>query len=227
VSDKTKRDSAYGDLFSNAFGRATFLFLPAWTLNFPHAWAYLVLTFTCDVATRVYLVRHDPIAAERRRQNRATNEERPAQRQAHAALQLLFMGVLLTCALDHRNGWSEVPMALSSVGFVLVGGGLFVVFLASRANSYASQLVTLHDGHQVISSGPYGLVRHPMYSGVILFTIGTPLALGSWWGMVVVAVTAAVLAGRLLDEERFLATSLAGYREYTQRVRHRLVPLVW
>jgi protein-S-isoprenylcysteine O-methyltransferase Ste14 len=118
-------------------------------------------------------------------------------------------------------------MALSSVGFVLVGGGLFVVFLASRANSYASQLVTLHDGHQVISSGPYGLVRHPMYSGVILFTIGTPLALGSWWGMVVVAVTAAVLAGRLLDEERFLATSLAGYREYTQRVRHRLVPLVW
>lgn len=227
MSDQKKRESAYADLVRSAVGRALFLFLPAWTLDYPHAWALLALTVTCEVATRVYLVRHDPVAAERRRQNFAKNEERPAQKQAHGALQLLFLGVLATCAVDYRNGWSEVPMALSAVGFALVGAGLFVVFLASRANSYASQLVTLHDGHKVISTGPYGLVRHPMYSGLILFLVGIPLALGSWWGLAVVALTAAVLAARLLDEERFLATSLAGYREYTERVRHRLVPLVW
>lgn len=207
--------------------RAACLVVPAATFRFPQAWAYLAVALIAESGTRLYLVRRDPTVAVRRQHADANAETRSAQRSARGWMNLLSIVVLVLCGLDHRYGWSETPAAVNALGLVLVGVGLFVVFLAVRANSFASVLVTLHDEQAVVSSGPYGLVRHPMYSGIALFMIGTPLALGSWWGLIVGACLASTLAARLIDEERFLADSLAGYREYTEQVRHRLVPLVW
>ena len=207
--------------------RAGLLFLPAWTLDFPHAWAYIAVAFCAELATRLYLLRHDPDMIERRRPVKSSEEARGYQRFAQAAVQLTVLSMLVVCALDHRNGWSSMSTAMSAAGLVIVAAGLYVVFLAMRANTFASTVVTLHEGHEVISTGPYGHVRHPMYSGLILFMGGTALALGSWWGLGGVVLFTLVIAGRMVDEEKFLANSLAGYREYTERVRHRVVPLVW
>lgn len=207
--------------------RAACIVVPAGTVRFPLAWAYVTVALVAEAATRLYLVRRDPTVAERRQHANAKSEDRSAQRSARGWMNALSFVSLVVCGLDHRYGWSDAPAAVNALGLVLVGVGLFVVFLAVRANGFASVLVRLHDEQAVVSSGPYGLVRHPMYSGIALFMIGTPLALGSWWGLLVGACLASTLVARLIDEERFLADSLSGYREYTEQVRHRLVPLVW
>lgn len=221
------RKHAFQDLVHTSVVRSACLFLPAWSMKFPHAWAFLGVMVAGEVTTRLYLLRRDPEVAERRRNLGALGESRAYQHRVQAALQALFLGMLALSALDWRNDWSHVPMPVSAVGLVMVAGGLFVVFLAVRANSFASSSVTLHTDHRVISAGPYGVVRHPMYSGLILTIFGTPLALGSWWGLSVVAAIVLLLAGRMVDEEKFLAESLTGYRDYTQRVRCRVVPHVW
>ncbi len=227
MTDTLVRQHAFKDLIQTTIVRSVFLFLPAWTLNFPHAWAFLAVTFVGDLTTKLYLVRNDPDMIQRRRNVKLADEARGYQKFAQASIQLLFLGTLAVSALDHRNDWSSVPDAVSGVGLALVAVGLYIVFLAQRANTFASTNVALHEGHQVISTGPYGRVRHPMYSGLITLMLGAPLALGSWWGLACAAGFIVLLAGRMADEEKFLATSLAGYREYTQRVRHRVVPLVW
>lgn len=227
VSTDTVRKHAFRDLCQASAVRSMCLFLPAWNLNFPHAWAFLAVMLTGEVTTRLYLLRRDPEVAERRRNVGAAGESRKYQQRAQASIQALFLGMLALSALDWRNEWSQVPLVASAVGLVMVAGGLFVVFLAVRANSFASVSVTLHTDHRVISTGPYGMVRHPMYSGLILTMFGTPLALGSWWALLTVAAMVVILTGRMADEERFLAESLTGYREYTQRVCHRIVPLLW
>jgi protein-S-isoprenylcysteine O-methyltransferase Ste14 len=130
-------------------------------------------------------------------------------------------------ALDHRFGWSSVPLYLEIVGSVLTALGFFITFLVFRVNTFTSATVEIAENQKVISTGPYALVRHPMYFGGLLIFIGTPLALGSYWGLFAVVAALPALIWRLLDEEKLLATSLPGYTEYKQRVRYRLVPLVW
>ncbi|MGQ0846421.1 MAG: methyltransferase [Sporichthyaceae bacterium] len=227
MSQPTVRQHAIADLFKTSLGRAAVLFLTAWTLDFPHAWAFLAVSFAADAATRLYLLRRDPDLLARRRLDESGAEVRGYQRFAQVGVNVVFLAMLATCALDRRNEWSAVPTAVSVVGLALVAAGLFVVFLALRANTFASVRVVLHEDQRVVSTGPYGHVRHPLYSGLILWILGTPLALGSWWGLAFVAAVAAIIAGRMVDEEKFLAKSLAGYREYTEQVRHRVVPLVW
>jgi protein-S-isoprenylcysteine O-methyltransferase Ste14 len=140
---------------------------------------------------------------------------------------VLLAGVVL-CVLDHRLAWSPpVPAAVSLFGDALGVLGLLVYFLVVRENRYAAATIRVAEGQSVVSTGPYALVRHPMYSGAILVLVGMPLALGSWLGLLLEPLFIAWFAWRLLDEEAFLRTHLAGYDEYTRRVRHRLVPHVW
>ena len=145
-------------------------------------------------------------------------------------IRLLFLSFMLTMVLptiDHRLGWSQVPGSAVTVGYVLIVLGFAGVAVVFRENTYGASTIQLAEGQTVISSGPYALVRHPMYSAALVMLSGIPLALGSWWGLLTVLTNVAAISWRLLDEERFLANNLAGYGDYLGRVRYRLLPFVW
>ena len=138
-----------------------------------------------------------------------------------------FIALLVVPALDHRFGWSHVPIAVVIAGDLLTAIGFYFIFLVYRENTFSSATIQVAENQTVVSTGPYAIVRHPMYASASLYLLGTPLALGSWWGFVPIAVMLPFLIWRLLDEEGFLARNLTGYAEYQRQVRHRLVPFVW
>jgi protein-S-isoprenylcysteine O-methyltransferase Ste14 len=113
------------------------------------------------------------------------------------------------------------------LGNVLVALGLFIDLLVFKENSYGASNIQVEDDQRVITTGPYALVRHPMYAGVLVMLIGVPLALSSWWGLAILALVLPGLAWRIMDEEKLLKKDLPGYVEYTHRVRYRLVPYLW
>ena len=130
-------------------------------------------------------------------------------------------------SIDHRFSWSDVPLAVVIAGDVFVALGFFVIFFVFRENTYAAATIEVASGQKVISTGPYAIVRHPMYSGALVMLLGTPLALGSWWGLLMFIPMIFIIAWRLLDEEKFLSGSLSGYKDYCQKVQYRLVPFIW
>jgi len=134
-----------------------------------------------------------------------------------------FIAMLVFPVLDHRFGWSSVPASVSVLGDALIALAFLFIFFVFKENSYGASTIQIAEGQTVISTGPYALVRHPMYAGALVMLIGTPIALGSWWGLFAVPV----LIWRLLDEERFLRQNLAGYAEYQTKVRYRLLPCIW
>jgi protein-S-isoprenylcysteine O-methyltransferase Ste14 len=138
-----------------------------------------------------------------------------------------FVAVMLVPAFDRRFAWSAVPSYVVVAGDLLVVLGFLIVFLVFRENTFTSAIIELSTEQKVISTGPYALVRHPMYIGALIMLVGVPLALGSWWGLLTVVAMTLVIVWRLLDEERFLAKNLAGYSEYQSAVRYRLLPFVW
>jgi len=201
----------------------------AWTVHYWQAWAFVAVLLVSDGATALYLYRRDPALLDRRlgRGVQARTEETAAQQKVQSVVQLLALVTLALAATDHRKGWSSLSAPVCVVGLALMAVALYMVFLVFKTNTYAAATVQVDQNQQVISSGPYALVRHPMYSSLTLQLIATPLALGSLWALLPGVVLIAVLGVRALDEEKFLATNLVGYTEYMSRVRHRLVPLVW
>jgi protein-S-isoprenylcysteine O-methyltransferase Ste14 len=124
-------------------------------------------------------------------------------------------------------GWSSPPAVVSVAGDVLVGAGLLIAMISTIQNGYAAANINVESGQNVVSTGMYSVVRHPMYFGNVVLMLGVPLALGSYWALLFVIPGMAVLSIRILDEEKVLASELTGYSEYTQRVHYRLVPGVW
>jgi protein-S-isoprenylcysteine O-methyltransferase Ste14 len=203
------------------------LFVPAGTVNYWQAWVFLAVVAISVQIPPIYLLRTNPAALQRRMRGGPVAESRVAQKVVIACLYLSLAAMVVVSALDHRFGWSPVPPAICLVGDVLVAVGLGVVALVLIQNSYAASTVQVEAGQTVVSTGLYGLVRHPMYTGNVIMLVGIPLALGSYWGLVFVVPGLIVLAVRIRDEEKLLQEELTGYREYTQTVRHRLVPLMW
>ena len=203
------------------------LFFPAGTFNYWQAWVFLVVVFVSAWIPAIYLLRTNPVALERRMRGGPAAETRIAQKVVIAGLYLSLAAMVVVSVLDHRFGWSPVPTAICLVGDVLVAVGLGVVALVIIQNSYAAATVQVQAGQTVVSTGLYGMVRHPMYTGNVIMLIGIPLALGSFWGLVCVAPGLIVLGLRIRDEEKLLQQELTGYREYTQTVRYRLVPRMW
>ncbi len=203
------------------------LFVPAGTVNYWQAWVFLAVVAISVQIPPIYLLRSNPAALQRRMRGGPAAESRAAQKIVIAGLYLSLAAMVVVSALDHRFGWSPVPPAICLVGDVLVAVGLGVVALVLIQNSYAASTVQVEAGQTVVSTGLYGLVRHPMYTGNVIMLVGIPLALGSYWGLVFVVPGLIVLAVRIRDEEKLLRDELTGYREYTQTVRHRLVPLMW
>ena len=140
---------------------------------------------------------------------------------------MAFIALFVVSALDHRFGWSTVPPYLVALGDILIVLGFYLVFLVFKENSFASGTIEIGADQCVISTGPYALVRHPMYIGALVMLMGVPLALASLWGLVAIVPMTLVLIARLLDEEKFLTRNLAGYSEYQSKVRCRLLPLIW
>ena len=203
------------------------LFAPAWTLAYREAWIYLAVFGTAVVLISAYLMKNDPVLLERRIEAGPKAEKRPQQRAIQIVASLAFLSIFLIASLGHRFGWWHVPLWLETAGDVMVAVGFFIVFLTFRENSFASGTIDLWENQRVVATGVYAAVRHPMYAGALLMLCGTPLALGSFWSFAGVALLAAALVWRIFDEERFLAKSLPGYREYCSKVPFRLVPRVW
>jgi len=203
------------------------LFYPAGTFNYWQAWVFLVVVALSAWIPIIYLLRTNPVAVQARMRGGPTAETRLAQRVVIAGLYLSLAAMVVVSVLDHRFGWSSVPTAICVIGDVLVAVGLGVVGLVIIQNSYAAATVRVQTGQKVVSTGLYGLVRHPMYTGNVIMMVGIPLALGSYWGLVFVVPGLVVLASRIRDEEKLLQKELDGYREYTQTVRYRLVPCMW
>ena len=203
------------------------LFVPAGTVDYWQAWVYLSIFTGASVLTTLYVMKKDPALLQRRMSGDPAAEKRPAQKVIMLFTSIGFIALLVVPALDRRFAWSAVPLGGVVAGEVLVAIGFFLIARVYRENTFASATVEVAENQKVISTGPYAIVRHPMYASGSLYLFGTPLALGSYWGLVPIAAMTPFLIWRLLDEERLLAKDLAGYSEYQKRVRHRLVPFVW
>ena len=203
------------------------LFVPAGTVRYWQGWLYLSTFMGASVLTTLYLLKRDRGLLERRMRGGPTAETRPMQRLIMTGTSIGFIALLVVPGLDRRFGWSDVPLAAVVAGDALVAVGFWLIFLVYRENAFASATIELAENQKVVSSGPYAIVRHPMYASASLYLLGTPLALGSYWGLVPIVMMIPLLIWRLFDEERFLAKNLPGYAEYQKRVRHRIVPFLW
>jgi len=203
------------------------LFLPAGTFDYWEAWVFVAVFFACTVAITIWLMIHDPKLLERRMRAGPAAEKEPMQKVIMWFAMLSFAGMCVLPALDHRFGWSDVPTPVVVLGDTLIALSYFAFYFVFRENSYGAATIQVVEDQRVISSGPYRLVRHPMYTGALILMLGMPLALGSWWGLLFFVLGVAAIIWRLLDEERFLSENLSGYREYKNNVRYRLVPFVW
>ncbi|MBX7451117.1 isoprenylcysteine carboxylmethyltransferase family protein [Mycolicibacterium sp. 3033] len=206
---------------------AVAVFVPAGTLHYWQGWGFIAVFTACSVLSGAYLAVRRPDALARRVRAGPTAETRPAQRIIISLMLVAVVATLVVGALDWRFGWSTVAVWLVVLGDVMVAIGLLGAQLVVVQNNWAGASITVEEGQPLVSTGLYSRVRHPMYSATLVMMAGTPLALGSLWGLAVVALTVPLLAARILDEERALRAGLAGYAEYTQRVRFRLIPDLW
>jgi protein-S-isoprenylcysteine O-methyltransferase Ste14 len=206
---------------------AVLVFVPAGTLHYWQAWTYLAVYFAASIAITLYLVREDPALLARRMSGGPFAEKEPAQRIIMSITSLGFIALAVVPALDHRFGWSHVPAYAVLLGDLVMLLGWLGIFFVFRENSFASATIQSSSDQRVISTGPYAWVRHPMYAAALIMLLGISPALGSWWGIPIVIAILPALIWRLEDEERFLVRNLPGYREYQDRVRYRLLPLVW
>ena len=200
------------------------LVLPAGTLAYWQAWTFQAILLIPMMLTMVYLVARDPELLERRMR---TGEKDPAQRRIVALAAVLLLTMVLIPGFDRRFGWSHVPVPIVLLAhlLVLVGYGLFIRVL--RENRSASRIIEVESGQRVVATGPYAIVRHPMYAAITVMGLATPVALGSWWACIPALMLVAVLAARIQNEERLLANELTGYREYMRTTSYRLIPGVW
>jgi protein-S-isoprenylcysteine O-methyltransferase Ste14 len=200
---------------------ATIIFVFAGTLQYWQAWLYLTVFFTSSLAMTFYLMKNDPRLLERRSKGGPMAEGTTTQKIIMAFASAGFVALLIVPALDYRFGWSTM---LGDVLFVLSYLAIMRVF---KENTFAASTIAVEAGQQVVSTGPYAHVRHPMYAAGFLLLASSPLSLGSWWGLIVFIPLLPVLIWRLLDEEEFLKNNLAGYVDYCDRVKSRLIPSVW
>jgi protein-S-isoprenylcysteine O-methyltransferase Ste14 len=208
-------------------GLGLFLFAPAWTLDFWQAWVYLFVFTASAALITAYLWKNDPKLLERRVNAGPGAEKENRQKLIQLIASLAFIGFLVVPSLDHRFSWSAVPLSMVITGDVLTAFGFLIIFMVFRQNTFAAGTIEVADDQEVISTGPYAIVRHPMYSGALVMLFGTPLALGSWRGLLMLIPMTLVIVWRLLDEERFLLRNLHGYERYFQKVQYRLLPFIW
>jgi len=215
---------------SSIFGITALLalvFIPAGTLRYWQGWAFVAVWNVASGAYTAYLVTYDPALLKRRTEAGISHEKEPAQKIIILFHFAAFIALLVLPPLDFRFGWSNIPWYVSVLGDALIAVSYYIFYLVSKVNTYAAANVRVEEGQKVISTGMYGFVRHPMYFGTLFLIVGTPLALGSWWSLLLVPLFLPILYFRIVYEEKVLARDLQGYTEYMRKVRYRLVPNIW
>ncbi len=203
------------------------LFLPAGSFRFWQGWAYFIISLALILSALGYFYRHDPQLIERRLRRGWKQETVREQKLIMKFMSAIMLIAFLLPGLDHRFGWSHTPLWLTTVAEAFVLGGYLMIFWTWKSNSFAAGTIRVEAGQRVISTGPYGIVRHPMYLGVDIWLLFTPLALGSYFALPVFALLIPLIVVRLLNEEKVLRQELPGYAEYCLHTRFRLVPLLW
>ncbi len=201
------------------------LFLPAGTFSYPGAWLLMAILFIPMVVLGIFLYLKAPELLKKRLNSKEENKE---QRAVIALSSLLFAAVFVLAGLDFRFGWSRLPLwaVIAGAAVFLAGYGLYAQVM--RENAYLSRTVEVQEGQRVVDTGLYGVVRHPMYFATVLLFSAMPLVLGSLYAfLLMLAGYLPVIALRIRDEERTLADGLPGYREYMDKVKYRLLPLIW
>ncbi len=203
------------------------LFVSAGSLSFWQAWIFLAEWSVCVILITAYLIAYDQKLLASRVKAGPTAETQKTQQVIQVLASLFFIGLFVVSGLDFRFHWSHVPLLVSLLSDGFVALGFFIVFLVFRENTYTSAIIEVSNEQKVTTTGPYSVVRHPMYAGASLLLIFTPLALGSWVAIFASLLLILTVAIRLLEEEKFLRVNLSGYEEYRQKVRYRLIPFIW
>ncbi len=218
---------AWGGLVFFIIALGLLLFFPAGTIHFWQAWIYLFCFSLSVIAITYYLSVKDQALLARRVSVGFVAEKEKSQKVIQFIAQFAFIASFVIPALDYRYGWSSVPVLITILADVLVVFGFFIVFLVFKENTFTSAVIEIDKKQKVITTGPYAVVRHPMYSGALLMLFATPLALGSWWGLLACIPMTIVIVVRLLDEEKYLSKNLTGYTEYCKKVQWRLLPNIF
>jgi protein-S-isoprenylcysteine O-methyltransferase Ste14 len=192
---------------------------------FWQGWLYWILFSLCSLVIALYFLEHDPALVERRL--RARVEQETTQKVIKAFLTVVLVPLFVLPGIDHRFGWSHVPAFVVIVADAVAVLGFAMIFLTFKANSHAAAIIDVAPDQRVVSTGPYAIVRHPMYLGATLLLLATPFALGSIWAVIFAILAIGCLVWRLLEEERYLSRHLPGYDDYRQVTRYRLAPFVW
>jgi protein-S-isoprenylcysteine O-methyltransferase Ste14 len=188
-------------------------------------WLFWIVFSLCSLTVTIYFLQHDPALVERRL--RARGEKEASQQIVRLILSVVMIPLLVLPGLGHRFGWSQLPASIAVVADAVVVLGFAMIFLTFKANSHAGAIIDVAPDQRVVSTGPYAMVRHPMYLGATLLLLAIPFALGSAWAIIFAVIAVCALVWRLLEEERYLSQHLPGYDDYRQVTRYRLVPLVW
>ncbi|PQP86072.1 hypothetical protein CPT76_33385 [Paenibacillus sp. AR247] len=203
-----------------------FLFLPSGSwFGFWEAWIYFIVFFAPTLIITAYFMKRDPELMERR--SKAEEKEKNQKIFQTISGSLFFIGLLMIPSLDYRFNWSNVPTYIVLLSNFIVLLGFLIVFFVFKENTYTSAIIEVAENQKVITTGPYKLARHPMYSGAVLVILFTPLALGSWWGLIPAIFITIFVIFRLLDEEKVLLKELQGYDVYCQKTRYHLIPFIW
>ena len=200
------------------------ILVPAGTFNFWQVYVYLAVLVIPMIFVLFYFLKNDPLFLERR--TRAKEKEK-AQKIIQIVFSVIFLSGFVIPGLDKRFGWSDIPINFVLITDIIILLGYLLIFFVFRQNSYASRVVEVDKSQKVITTGLYRIVRHPMYLGVLIMYIPTPVALGSYWGLIPMATIPLAIVFRILNEEKVLSNDLPGYKEYCQKTRHRLIPLIW
>lgn len=203
------------------------LFLPAWTLRYWQGWLFLIVFCGACLVTTLYFLRTDPKLVERRMAVGAAAETEPAQKRIMAIMSVGFVLLILVPVLDYRWHWSNVPAWLAILGNLGIAASFYLIVLVLRQNSFAAATIRVEAEQKLMTTGAYAMVRHPMYAAALPLFFCIPLALGSYWGLLVAVAMVPALMWRLVDEESYLVRNLPGYAAYRQKTRYRLIPWVW
>lgn len=206
---------------------ALLIFVPAWSLSYWQGWLFWLVFSALVFWITLYFLKHDPHLIQGRMNAGPGAERQTNQKIIQAIAGILAVALIVVPALDYHFHGSSVRGAIVWMANVLIVAGFVIVFRVFKENSFAASTIKVDAGQHVISTGPYQYVRHPMYAGASIALLATPIALGSWRGVLVAFALIAVIAFRLLDEERYLSSTLPGYAEYCRRVKYHLIPSVW
>lgn len=199
-------------------------FWTAGTFDYWQGWLFIATLLIPALFLAIYFLKFNPEFIDKRMRFR---EKITEQKYYINIAQLLFFVGMLVPGLDFRYGWSQVPFWLIIICDIIIFLSYLFVFYTFRENVYASRIIEIQKDHKVISSGPYSLIRHPMYSGIIPMYLAIPLALGSYYALIFIIPVIVVIVFRLLHEEKFLQKELPGYQEYMHKVKYRLIPGIW